>query len=121
MPGIIGLSRVPKPRLSISRRNSPPLAFEEAQVGGFMKKGKRGLGHGLRFQDLHPGIIHDPVPDAKVVGLGRPLWLERMIRTKVKTAHLIRIDENGPCFTNVLFFKGLSWSPDQGIYGNPFK
>jgi hypothetical protein len=77
--------------------------LQEVNIFRFMKKGDKVSLYGFRLKDLHPGMIHESVARTKLIGFMGPLRLEGMIRTKIKTAHIVRVYEKRPYVLNVGF------------------
>lgn len=58
--------------------------FQETEVSGLVKGGKKWQHiSGVRFEDCHLGLIHEPVPHAQFISLSSSFELKGVIGTKL--------------------------------------
>ncbi len=57
--------------------------------------------YGFGLKEGHPWMVHDPVTDTELMGLDRPLRLERMFVTKIKPTQIFRMDKDRSQFLEV--------------------
>jgi hypothetical protein len=78
-----------------------------------VKQGQECGVHRVRGQDGDPGMTKKPITLAKIVRFKNPFRFERMIGAEFKTAHFIRIDEDG---SEILRMVLIQTSPRGGCF-----
>jgi len=81
----------------IGKSGPNPLSrfFQETEVSGLVKEGKKWQYiSGVKFEDCHPGLIHEPVPNAQLISLGSSFELKGVIGTKIITPSSQNIKDN---------------------------
>ena len=72
-----------------------------------MEEAKHPFWEEAWFENGHPGMVHDTVAGAKIIGLISPLWHERVVGSKIKAGKLVGIDKDRPHRLNVFFSQRL--------------